>query len=545
METSLAEDRLSLLAEHALFAGLPPAEILAAAAHVLAIEADEGETLFRLGDPGDRMYVLLAGRVRLTLPSRNGGDEVIAEVAPPEWFGEMALLTGEARSATARTIERSTLLAFPRAAFRDLARRVPELAFRLSETLSRRLRGRLLRDLPEAPPRVLVLVDPGEVADGAATAERVALALARETGRSVALVDLLARSPTVGTAEIARPPPPADWPGLLDGAPERRLVLRAPRGHPWIGALVDAGAARALDDVLVSSSRAHDDAAPIVSGDATQIVRRFLRRRTALVLGAGGARGFAHIGVLRALERGGLRVDLVVGTSMGAIVGGLLALGWGSKRIEDGLREIAQHFRRRVLDIGLPGASIFRGEKKRALLEHETGGRSIESLLVPFAAVAADLTRAREHVIDRGSLAVALDATSAIPTIFPPVAVGELRLVDGWVTNPLPVDVARRLGAERVIAVDPCTEREVAPSCLPERRRLFDAGAIIRTAMRAMDIGARERAAALRTEADVCILPRLDLVASTDVQRFEEIVAAGEEAATEALPEIRRALAAP
>jgi NTE family protein len=321
------------------------------------------------------------------------------------------------------------------------------------------------------------------------------------------------------------------------------VVVRLPAGHAWLGKLATQGSARSLPDAIANVMRATGAPlalSPIVSDAGTQTARQFLGRRTALVLGAGGARGLAHIGVARALERNGVHVDLIVGTSMGGIIGALIACGWGAERLDAAFREIASHFRRRVLDLGLRSGSVFKGEKKRRLLEAETAGIDIETLPVPFATITADLTHAREHVIDRGPLAVALDATSAIPTLFPPVAVGDLRLVDGWITNPLPVDVARRLGADRVIAVDPCVDAEAplpdpATAAVRPRFALFDASSLVRTAMRAMDVSARERAAVHRAEADVSIAPNLWHVSSTDVQRYAEIVEAGDLATEAAL----------
>ena len=540
MTTSTPADPLALLRSIDLFARVPGVELEALLARARVIDVSEGTTLFHLGDAGDCMYVILAGGVRLSIPADGGGDTTIAESTAGGWFGEMSLLTGEARSATARTTAPSRLLSVRRIEFRDLLLRVPETAFHLSETLSRRLRGQMLRDLPCEPARLLLLPDSDEPG-GSAAAVAIATAIARETGQPVALVDLLGDDGIVVAADsgVHRAAAPEDPSALLAMAAFELVVLRLPEEHAWLGKLATQGAARALPEAIATVIRATGATtplSPIVTDGATRVARQFLGRRTALVLGAGGARGLSHIGVARALERGGHRVDVIVGTSMGGIVGGLIACGWNAARLDDAFREIALHFRRSVLDLGLRSGSVFKGEKKRRLLEAETAGIDIETLAVPFATVAADLTHAREHVLDRGPLAVALDATSAIPTLFPPVAVGELRLVDGWITNPLPVDVARRLGADRVIAVDPCVEAEPPlpdPAVAPARSRfaLFDASSLVRTAMRAMDVSARERAAVHRAEADVSIVPNLWHLASTDVQRYAEIVEAGEVAA--------------
>lgn len=209
------------------------------------------------------------------------------------------------------------------------------------------------------------------------------------------------------------------------------------------------------------------------------------RPRIGLVLGGGGARGFAHVAVLKELERQRIPVDCIAGTSMGALVGGLYASGMSAEQIETSLREMdwAEMFNDRVarpersfrrkrdddlaLIAGKPGIGnegikiapgVLSGERVLLLLERLTQPVATRShfdrLPIPFRAVATDLNTGQAVVMDRGNLALAMRASMSIPGVFRPVARDGHLLVDGGLVNQLPVDVVRAMGADRVIAVD-------------------------------------------------------------------------------------------
>jgi NTE family protein len=172
-----------------------------------------------------------------------------------------------------------------------------------------------------------------------------------------------------------------------------------------------------------------------------------------LVLGSGGARGFAHIGIIRTLVAHGIVPDIVVGTSIGALVGGCYA----NSQI-DGLETWARALTmRRVigfLDVKFGGAGLISGARLAARLADAFGTTSIEELPIRFAAIATEVGTGHEVWLARGSLALALRASYALPGIFPPVSVGGRWLVDGALVNPVPVSVARAFGARIVIAVN-------------------------------------------------------------------------------------------
>lgn len=172
-----------------------------------------------------------------------------------------------------------------------------------------------------------------------------------------------------------------------------------------------------------------------------------------LALGGGAARGFAHIGVMRTLVKHGIVPDVIVGTSIGAVVGGCFAAGQ-----LDGLEEWARRLTVRsvlgYLDLNLTGSGIIRGGHLASALEHGLENRRIEDLKIRFAAIATEFNTGHEIWLTRGRLADALRASYALPGIFPPVKIGGRWLVDGALVNPVPVSAARALDTRLVIAVN-------------------------------------------------------------------------------------------
>jgi NTE family protein len=177
------------------------------------------------------------------------------------------------------------------------------------------------------------------------------------------------------------------------------------------------------------------------------------RPKIALALGGGAARGFAHIGVIRTLIANGIKPDVIVGTSIGAVVGGCYAAGkmdefeaWSLKLTRRGLLS--------YLDISLSGSGLISGDKLATNLEEALGDTRIEDLPIPFATITTEVGTGHEIWLTRGRLVDALRASYALPGIFPPVRLGGRWLVDGALVNPVPVSAARVMGARLVIAVN-------------------------------------------------------------------------------------------
>ena len=172
-----------------------------------------------------------------------------------------------------------------------------------------------------------------------------------------------------------------------------------------------------------------------------------------LALGGGAARGFAHIGVLRALIANGIVPDVIVGTSIGAVVGGCYAANQMDD-LESWSRALTVRGVLSYLDINLSGSGLIRGDQLAKRLNVGLADQRIDDLPIRFAAIATEFNTGHEIWLTRGRLAEALGASYALPGIFPPVRIGGRWLVDGALVNPVPVSAARALGARLVIAVN-------------------------------------------------------------------------------------------
>lgn len=254
--------------------------------------------------------------------------------------------------------------------------------------------------------------------------------------------------------------------------------------------------------------------------------------KVGLVLGGGGARGFAEIGVLRVLEQEKIPIHLVVGTSVGSLIGALYA---DTANVLDVEFEAVQLTEDDIFDkslLSFLSGGFVKGERLERFLEQRLKHQTIETLRVPFAAVATDLRTGETVVFDRGSVAKAVHASAAIPGVFVPVIHEGRTLVDGGVTNPIPVDVARKLGAEVVIAV-------AIPADVPAEAPR----APVQIALHASTLMAAEIGWCRAKEAEVLIRPEVGPVAYDDFTQKKRLIDAGAAAARAALPQIHRVIA--
>ncbi len=248
-----------------------------------------------------------------------------------------------------------------------------------------------------------------------------------------------------------------------------------------------------------------------------------------LVLGGGSVRGAAHIGVISVLEREGIRPNVVAGTSVGALVGAGVAAGVPSSE----MYELFKAARWRHLATPSWGSrlSLFDTQPLGALLERIVAVQSFKELDLPFAAVATDLLNGSSFVFTEGPLREALVASSAIPGLFEPIRWQGHLLVDGALTDNLPVDAARDLGATLVVAVDVMP----LPNGASEPKDLLD------MLLLSMNVAVHS-AACHPQEADLVITPDIARASYWDFSEAQAVYEAGVQAAEEALPDLRRML---
>ncbi len=192
------------------------------------------------------------------------------------------------------------------------------------------------------------------------------------------------------------------------------------------------------------------------------------------VLGGGAAKGYAHIGALKVLEEKGIKPDIIVGTSMGALVGGFYAAGFDAEKLEENAAAIDKKTKRWLFAPRLSKKGFIDGRNVVKHLSHYLGHRQIEDLPITYAAVATDIENEAEIVIDHGDLVQAIRASISIPVVFMPHRYAGRILIDGGFVNPLPISVAQKLGATKIIAVNVLRKIdyprfEISPHALPHK----------------------------------------------------------------------------
>lgn len=294
------------------------------------------------------------------------------------------------------------------------------------------------------------------------------------------------------------------------------------------------------------------------------------RPMVGLALGSGIARGFAHIGVLRALDEAGIKPDVICGTSIGAVVGGCYLAG-KLDTLEEWARSLNRTSMLRYVDMQVTGGGLIGGRRLIDLLENHIGARDIESLPARYAAIATELETGHEYWLQSGPLVAAMRASYALPGVFAPMKIDGRWLVDGALVNPVPVSVCRALGARLVIAVNlnadvfmrPLGRKE--PQEQNEENSWFGAAKMLKPANMLMRqifgqpkdtpslfsnmVGALNimqdrltRSRLAGDPADVMVRPRLGQVGLLDFNEASDAIAAGRAAMELALPNLKEAL---
>jgi NTE family protein len=417
-----------------------------------------GEYLFRAGEWGEEMFVVAEGSVELVARSVQGDELVVQQVRVGEVVGEMAVLLGEKRPFDARACDEAQVWALSKTDFEHLLAADPAAALVLRHELRRTLRASAERR--ESRP-----FNPAVVAgDGV---KEIASHLATITGQDVYILDLR-----------ARPAPPAFVPsnvhyramGDASGrALHGELAARLDAGD-WVLLSVSAELSGALLNVidqvkvvlditgqelpwLIAASRRRWAVAP-ERAHYDRLARRLAERAVGLALSGGMARGLAHIGVLRVLEEAEMPVDMIAGSGMGAVCGGLYAAGVPLDRLEHLAREgklnpfARLSWRQRL---GASGVPYDNGPAREAIAE-VLGDLDFEALPTPFFSMAADLASGQRVVLAQGRLAEALSVALSPPGLTPAFNLGGRLLTDGSPLNPLPTDLLEGQGANLILA---------------------------------------------------------------------------------------------
>ena len=469
---------------------------------------EAGDVLFEQGDLPDAAYFVVGGRVSVHVVD-DGEERLVAELGRGEVVGELGLLDRAPRSATVRAVRDTTLASFSAATFEELVATSPAMMLNVTRRILTRMRSPSQRKFDRASSLTVAVTAPCDadafVAEMAAeiarfgsnkhlTSDRVDRVLNR-TAISQAATDnvgvprlaefmheadvgndhVVLQTDREMTAWTRRALRQADRVVLVcsanPDAAERALISEvfatiddAGHGARMLAVLHPASADRprrtsALLDLSGAADVVHVRLGS--SSDIARLARLASGHGYGLVLSGGGARGFAHLGVLQALEEHGVPVDQVAGCSMGSVIAAAIAL---DVRGEELLARVEQQFHK-LLDYTLPVVSIVKGQRITGNIEDTLGGWDIEDLWLPYYCVSTNLTKSRLEVHRRGSTAVAVRASVAIPGVLPPVPYEGDLLVDGGVLNNMPFEIMRddsTIGT--IIAVD------VAPDQGPRAR---------------------------------------------------------------------------
>jgi NTE family protein len=252
-----------------------------------------------------------------------------------------------------------------------------------------------------------------------------------------------------------------------------------------------------------------------------------------LALGGGGARGLAHIGVIKTLEKYKIPIDFIAGTSAGSLVGGMYAATGDIKRIENLANEVTYNdFLKAFWDPSLI-SGLLKGKRTREFIEDKVGDIKIEDTKIPFVAVATDLISAKTVTLKRGSLSKAIMASCSIPGLFQPVEWKEYLLIDGGSTQQVPAQVAKDMGADKVIAVN------LNPTHFFDKKSLSKKISAVNILITSFNIMMKRIAKENSKAADLVIKPDVPYVPLTKLVNGQELIKIGEKAAEKRLEDLK------
>ncbi len=564
-----------------------------------------GETLIHQNQPADAFYLLVQGRLRAFVADPAQGQRLVGEIMPGESIGEMSMLTGDPTSATVRAMHDSELVRFTRASFLQLIERAPEAVLNITRTVIHRLRrgiGPQNREFTHPRIVVLPLGAPADASDFAhhlvrhlrthgtvATVTqdslpaslRAGLATRDGDGQTMRRHELGAHLGAIEAANritvyIADPTPTAWTQACLrqadmvlmvadiSGAPELREI------EATVLARLDPALAPRLDLVLLHGAdwRLNNGAQQWLAPRAVQehhhlrrwsdedfarLARIIVGRAVCLVLGGGGARGFAQIGVVRAMREAGIPIDRVGGTSIGSLIGAQVAMDMPSDEMH--VRNVNLWVGGKPMrDLTFPAMSIVHGRRLHNLVKNELMGFQIEDLPIRFFCVSGNLSTTDLAMHDQGRLWPAVRASGSFPGAGPPMFLDGEVLVDGGVLNNLPGDIMRERYGGTLIVVDvsPLTselrvpqDMEYAPSGwrilwsrIKPWGKPLPVPTILDVLYRTATLSSSIMSKRTHALADMVLTPPVGEYAVTDFEKIDEVVEIGYRYARERLAEL-------
>jgi predicted acylesterase/phospholipase RssA/CRP-like cAMP-binding protein len=545
----------SRLQEIPFFSGLDDHVLAAISRRLKREHYHKDAVIFFEGEPGDCMYIIESGQVKV-VTERGGEERILSYLGPGNFFGEMALLLGERRSATARVVIDAELLVLRKDDFDELLQLHPQIAIKISQELGRRLTqttvGPALREEFNIVTTLGVAVP------------ALARHLAQVTGEMVTILDVgglanvtldvaaLRQANVVLLREdILEPERLADRLGQLVEQYYWVLLSVAPYETPLTLKAIE------LADVTVHLGEKEPgwlkmvplkkywrvDAQPPA---IQRLARRIAQRLVGVALSSGNARGMAHIGVLHVLEQEGIPVDMLAGTSAGAVFGALYAAGRSIEEMTTFAQNVQWQYNFitgfKYWDFRLPPrAGLIKGKQALEYLREWLWNKTFDELRIPLYIVATDLISGEEIIFDRGPVAEAVRASMSVIGVFEPAQVAGRFLIDGGAVNPVPTQVLAERGANIILAsnVIPSLEERIHRRSLRRTGKLPGMMTILTGALEIMESEIiRNRLGPV----DVLIQPQVAELGTLEYDKATEFIKRGEEAARLQIPAIRQRL---
>jgi len=487
IETAIERrNMLSMLGTLALFRGLDAPTLAAVASEIEWFSVPGGINLFEAGADPDAMYIVISGCLGAFARTPDGHTRLLNRVMAGETVGEMAMITGKARSATVTALRDTELGRFSKQAFDAVLMDHPQAMYRIAQLMVQRLENSQRQQRGKrSVPKTFTIVPQDIEVDVGGFATQLVQALGKQARTELvwSVRGAAHTSHWFHNVESANEfvvyvadPQLTSWSKLCMRQADSLLLLARAEATPtpwrFVGEQESRTTLQRAEIVLLHENAITPGAAAAWTSlqpglqhhhvrhtaDVERLARLLTGRGVGLVLAGGGARGFAHIGAVRALREAGIPIDAVGGTSMGAILGAGVALEWPHE-------ELVERFRRSFVDTNplndytLPLLSLVSGRKVSRLLRQEFGDIDIQDLPLPFFAVSSNLTTGRIAVHRSGPVWRWLRASVAIPGVLPPIFhKGEVH-VDGGAMNNLPVDVMRDIGRGPLIGIDVAADR--------------------------------------------------------------------------------------
>jgi NTE family protein len=569
------------LARSPVFEGLDDAELDVVAEHMRPRQFAPDEQLCQAGDPSDRIWLITGGLVSWTASVTAGGEDIVLRMRKGDVIGAQDAITGKERSATVVASMHTSALELDTEDLISLARRFPQILINVIQMQRERLFRASARSAALFSGSVRSAADRGGEEVGLVAGESLAgavpaLVAAAKTA-STREVDFLDRSLSFAGAltasdDLASESATVLIPGDLE--PENlavmldeldRVVALAGNADEVerLGKVAEAAEGRNLEVILVSDEAREASRAwsleffkriirdcprqqdfPLADADLAWVARHLTRTKLGVALGAGGAKGYAHVGVLQVLEEAGYTVDFAGGSSIGGFVATHVALGYDAQETYERFRKAFNDDRLAKLFGGAFGGGAGGAETLTGMLKEATEERFFSHTVIPLVIMAVDLTDRGATAQRRGQLWEALLAALAVAGVFPPLEREGHRLVDAIALVPVPTAAVIEDGADVVLSVNllgaetldewpNAPKQEADEPAKAKRKNMLD------TLFEVMDLSQLDTAARHAELADVVVTPRFGPADWRDFELADLFLAAGRAAALEQLPALQ------